>query len=361
MKATWTKGGLCQGCIRKLALLSEAEDAGISGEPGDLRGNDSSVEAEKPVAWRWHQKALESGVNFGVCTALKERGLQGDWTRLKDHMSCGLGGEMAKKEKAQPVWGDQPINGSVPDGTVKIYPPQAAPGAENVAPGAKDVPACAVCGHAPHGKDQKCQRCTSLGIVCTPATAPIDVPAWKVGERVLFAHQAARGRDFEVVVSAVHFREWGPMVSIEGMSGEFAARLFVAAPIELPAIDLEPLDVSAANVASAPDFGSAEEVLSGLDFIAEHNRQVAEKPDPGRARGTIQFHPEELDYVNAKLHSQKEERKSFLGSFLDACLRADAENYPLLRPAPLALMEKYPAAPERLRMEREDHGAGERS
>lgn len=73
---------------------------------------------------------------------------------------------------------------------------------------------------------------------------------------------------------------------------------------------------------------------------------------------TIQNYPEELNYVNAKLSAlyleEPEKPASFLNCFLYACLRADAENYLLLRPALQVLMVKYPADEERLGMERED-------
>lgn len=67
--------------------------------------------------------------------------------------------------------------------------------------------------------------------------------------------------------------------------------------------------------------------------------------------GPIQFHPDELDYVNAKLFG-REDDNSFLACFLNACLRADGSNYPILRPALLDIMKKYPADPERLAAER---------
>lgn len=73
----------------------------------------------------------------------------------------------------------------------------------------------------------------------------------------------------------------------------------------------------------------------------------------------IQDCPDELDYVNAQIHplgASRWDDKSFLGTFCQACLRADAQNYEIIRPALLILMEKYPADPERLRMERIDRG-----
>lgn len=58
----------------------------------------------------------------------------------------------------------------------------------------------------------------------------------------------------------------------------------------------------------------------------------------------IQFYPDELDYVNAQLlpRTPLEDDKSFLGTFCLSCLRADGENYELLREALKALMKKYP-------------------
>lgn len=72
----------------------------------------------------------------------------------------------------------------------------------------------------------------------------------------------------------------------------------------------------------------------------------------------IQEYPDELDYVNAQLHPliRDADDKSFLGTFCLACLRADNINYEILRPVLMILMVKYPANPERLRMERHDRG-----
>jgi hypothetical protein len=71
----------------------------------------------------------------------------------------------------------------------------------------------------------------------------------------------------------------------------------------------------------------------------------------------IQNYLDEFDYVNATLQQKGHEDKSFLGTFCKACLRADEGNYEILRPALMILMMKYPANPERLRMERVDRGA----
>jgi hypothetical protein len=68
----------------------------------------------------------------------------------------------------------------------------------------------------------------------------------------------------------------------------------------------------------------------------------------------IQFYPDELDYVNATLSPRGNDDKSFLGTFCDACLRADNENYELLRPVLQQLMQKYPAPAKRLEAERRD-------
>lgn len=77
----------------------------------------------------------------------------------------------------------------------------------------------------------------------------------------------------------------------------------------------------------------------------------------------IQFYPDELDYVNAKLHPtgiraivEDANTGSFLATFLLACSRADAQNYELPRPVLKVMMEKYPAHPFRLAMERHDSG-----
>lgn len=70
---------------------------------------------------------------------------------------------------------------------------------------------------------------------------------------------------------------------------------------------------------------------------------------------SIQFYPDELDYVNAKLSIADE--NSFLASFCRACLRADDFNYELLRLNLEIFRQKYPADPFRLAMERHDRGA----
>lgn len=80
----------------------------------------------------------------------------------------------------------------------------------------------------------------------------------------------------------------------------------------------------------------------------------------------IQEYPDELDYVNATLHpfansTATRDEKSFLGAFCNTCLRADGENYELLRPALIVLMQKYPADADRLRMERHDRGLSDES
>ena len=72
--------------------------------------------------------------------------------------------------------------------------------------------------------------------------------------------------------------------------------------------------------------------------------------------GTIQRFPDELDYVNAQLHPGQR-CGGFLESFFNSCLRADAENYQILRPVLRDFMVKYPASPERLEAERRDRGA----
>lgn len=71
---------------------------------------------------------------------------------------------------------------------------------------------------------------------------------------------------------------------------------------------------------------------------------------------TIQFYPDELDYVNASLSVAAQKVGSFLEYFLHACQTADSENYELLRPALKIIMEKYPAEPGRLAMEHLDRG-----
>lgn len=75
----------------------------------------------------------------------------------------------------------------------------------------------------------------------------------------------------------------------------------------------------------------------------------------------IQHYQEELDYVNAQLRLRGfteeafSDAQSFLGTFLLACLRADAENYEQLRPALAYFTEKYPAPAEHLAAESGDN------
>jgi hypothetical protein len=74
----------------------------------------------------------------------------------------------------------------------------------------------------------------------------------------------------------------------------------------------------------------------------------------------IQHYPDELDYVNAHLHPKSgTDENSFLFTFCRACLRADSDNYELIRPALLTFMTKYKANPSRLWMERHDRGIDE--
>lgn len=70
----------------------------------------------------------------------------------------------------------------------------------------------------------------------------------------------------------------------------------------------------------------------------------------------IQFYPDELNYCCAKMHPEAPRCGGLLRAFLMACLRADGENYEILRPALHAFMVKYP--PDRLRKAMEQHDAG---
>lgn len=60
-----------------------------------------------------------------------------------------------------------------------------------------------------------------------------------------------------------------------------------------------------------------------------------------RKKMTIQYYPDELDYANEKIHDQPDEN-NFLRMFLSSCLRADYQNYELLRPVLQNFMRKYP-------------------
>lgn len=68
----------------------------------------------------------------------------------------------------------------------------------------------------------------------------------------------------------------------------------------------------------------------------------------------IQFYPEELDWVNATQSVRRPGDKSFLGFVCDAALRADPQNYELMRPFLKLMMRKYPAGPDRLEAEQRD-------
>jgi hypothetical protein len=70
----------------------------------------------------------------------------------------------------------------------------------------------------------------------------------------------------------------------------------------------------------------------------------------------IQSFPDELDYVNAKLHPLAPTCGSFCDAFLRACLSADWEWYPKLQPILREMMEKWPPDPRRLEIEKEDSG-----
>lgn len=70
----------------------------------------------------------------------------------------------------------------------------------------------------------------------------------------------------------------------------------------------------------------------------------------------LQDDPEMLNYVNAKLHELAPPPGSFLKAFLEACRRADSDNYPLLMPALRIFSVKYQAHPLPLAAEEEDSG-----
>jgi hypothetical protein len=71
---------------------------------------------------------------------------------------------------------------------------------------------------------------------------------------------------------------------------------------------------------------------------------------------SIQSYPYELDWLSAVTFGRGEDN-SFLVTFCNACLRADGENYEVLRPVVHFFMGKYPADPERLAIERQESGA----
>jgi len=60
----------------------------------------------------------------------------------------------------------------------------------------------------------------------------------------------------------------------------------------------------------------------------------------------IQGYPDELDYANAQIASRDPDDQSFLGTFCLACLRADSQNYEVLRMSLRYFMIKYPVPKE---------------
>jgi hypothetical protein len=67
---------------------------------------------------------------------------------------------------------------------------------------------------------------------------------------------------------------------------------------------------------------------------------------------TMHHYPEESTYILAILHPKAPKVGSFLMAFCEACVRADIENYELLRPALKVLMKKYPCDIQRQAVER---------
>jgi hypothetical protein len=70
----------------------------------------------------------------------------------------------------------------------------------------------------------------------------------------------------------------------------------------------------------------------------------------------IQQFPDELNYCNAILHPLAPRPGSFLELFCHAAMRADSDNYSLMRPLLLIMMTKYPADSVRLAQEKQDSG-----
>lgn len=68
----------------------------------------------------------------------------------------------------------------------------------------------------------------------------------------------------------------------------------------------------------------------------------------------IQGYPDDLNWVNAQLAGREQNDQSFLGTFCNAALRADDQNYEMLRPVLLQFQNKYPADPHLLAAERTD-------
>jgi hypothetical protein len=117
----------------------------------------------------------------------------------------------------------------------------------------------------------------------------------------------------------------------------------------------EPYAAAGAEGSPVPHSGAREaEFLS-----ARIRRRISRGHEPQRnspeGAVTIQFYPDELDYVNAQLHPLSK-CGAFLESFFQSCLRADGQNYELLRPILKEFIVKYPANPERLAVERRDRG-----
>jgi hypothetical protein len=91
-----------------------------------------------------------------------------------------------------------------------------------------------------------------------------------------------------------------------------------------------------------------------VDEVLEESRSHSKSK--GDMTVIIQNYPDELDYVNAKLHPLASKLGSFLDQFLRSCLAADDENCGLVRPVLLEIMKKYPAEEARLEIERRDSG-----
>jgi hypothetical protein len=66
----------------------------------------------------------------------------------------------------------------------------------------------------------------------------------------------------------------------------------------------------------------------------------------------INLYYDELNWANAK-RAENDDKHSFLNTFIEACFRADAQNYEVLRPALRFFMGKYPAKEEALKVEGE--------
>lgn len=113
-------------------------------------------------------------------------------------------------------------------------------------------------------------------------TNELEVPVWKAGDRVCFANRlewltTSPAQVF--IVSRFTPDPENPMVELEGQPGIFGARIFVAAPISLPRIELKPREVgqsgTAGRLPSARDLDLAVEEQAIADRTSGAKKEWA--------------------------------------------------------------------------------------